>query len=100
MYQEIQGQKAEKKALESVKSDAKLFKLAPIMNFKQRSGLVRHEQNQFKQNVQFLKQEKFKDFQALFYKHKDFQVLEFLFPNQGLPRIFKFCTNPMYTNPM
>jgi hypothetical protein len=54
------------------------------------------------QNVQFLmpnnfrkyplKQEQFKDFQALLYKLKDFQGLEFLFSDS---RIFKFCTNPV-----
>ena len=53
------------------------------------------------QNVQFLmpnnfgkyplKPEELKDFQALLYKLKNFQGLEFLFPNS---RIFKFCMNP------
>jgi hypothetical protein len=42
--------------------------------------LVGHEQNQFRkcpisENEYFLKQEQFKDFQALLYRLKDFQVL-------------------------
>jgi hypothetical protein len=40
-----------------------------------------------------LKQEQFKDFEALLYKLKDFQGLEFLFPNS---RTFKFCMNPSF----
>jgi hypothetical protein len=50
------------------------------------------------QNVQFLmpnnfrkyplKQEQFKDFQALLYKLKDFQGLKFLFPNSRTLQAF------------
>ena len=57
------------------------------------------------QNVQFLmpnnfrkyalKQEQFKDFQAVLHKFKDFQGLEVLFLNS---RTFKFCTNAVYYN--
>jgi hypothetical protein len=73
------------------------------MNFKQLWPL-RKDMNKINlQNVQFLmpnnfrkypvKQEQFKDFQALLYKLKDFQSLEFLFPNSGTFKE-KFCTNP------
>jgi SET domain-containing protein len=56
------------------------------------------------QNVQFLmpnnlrkyplKQEQFKDFQALHYKLKDFQVLEFLFPNSRTSKDFQVMYEP------
>jgi hypothetical protein len=48
--------------------------------------------NQFQKISKKLKQEEFKDFQALLYKFKDIQGLEFLFSNS---RTFKFCTNPV-----
>ena len=44
------------------------------------------------ENIQKLKQEKFKDFQVLLYKFKAIQGLEILFSNSGT---FKFCTNPV-----
>jgi hypothetical protein len=36
-----------------------------------------------------LKQEQFKDFQALLYKLKDFQGLEFLFPNSRIQVLYE-----------
>jgi hypothetical protein len=48
------------------------------------------ERQTISENIQKLKQEKFKNFQTLLYKFKDIQDLKFLFSN---PRTFKFCTN-------
>jgi hypothetical protein len=36
-----------------------------------------------------LKQEQFKDFQALLYKLEDFQGLEFVFPNSRIPVLYE-----------
>jgi hypothetical protein len=68
---------------------------ANLQNFKKLWPFVRHEQNQFTKcpilnasnfRKYPLKQEQFKNFQALLYKLKDFRSLGFLFPNS---RTFK-----------
>ena len=77
--------------------------------------VMKHRNSTFnvKKNVQKLKQDEFKNFQALFIKFKNFQalfikfknfqalfikfkVLNFGFQIQEHLRTFKFCTNPIY----
>ena len=83
MYQEIQGLKSSNGNFNELKDMNKInLQKCPILNAKQFSS----------ENINY-KQEQFKDFQALLYKLKNFQGLEFLFSNS---RTFKFCTNPVH----
>jgi hypothetical protein len=46
------------------------------------------------ENIQKLKQEKFKDFQGLLYKFKEIQGLEFLFSNSSTFKDFQVLYEP------
>ena len=94
MCQQIQGLNTEEKGLEISKIWRWIVQNATLMSFKQLCQIwacksiqqnVHFECQTISENIQKLKQEKFKDFQVILYKFQDIQ---------GHSRTFKFCTNP------
>ena len=95
MHQQIQALNTEDKGLKS-KCNFNEFQTAlSDMNMQNQFNKISvFECQTISENIQKLKQEKFKDFQVLLYKFKDIQGLEFLFTNSRTFKEFQVLYEP------
>jgi hypothetical protein len=105
MYQQIQGLNTEEKGLLNLtlncsKGNFNEFRTAlSDMNMGNQFNKMSVLSQTISENIQKLKQEKFKEFQILLYKFKDIQGLEFLFSNSRTFKDFQILYEPCVAYP-